>query len=132
MTGRRAIALVAATSAGLFLAAAAVNYTAQAREHGGPSSFGSWIEGAVRPPGPLPRGRGAALFQRYGCRACHTLDGYGASVGPVLNGVRERKTRDEIIRWLDDPARIKPGTKMPRFHFTAVEEQVLADFLMTR
>ena len=132
MTGRRAIGVMAAAGAGLFLAAGAANYAAQAREPGGPRSVASWAEGALRPPGPLPHGRGADLFQRYGCRACHTLDGAGAKVGPVLNGVRERKSRDEIIRWLDDPARIKPGTKMPRFRFTPVEEQTLADFLMTR
>ncbi len=132
MTGRRAIALMTLAGTLLFLGAGAVNFAAQARRRGGPSSVPGWLAGAVRPPGALPSGRGAALFQRYACRSCHTLDGAGAKVGPVLNGVRLRKTRDEIIRWLDDPARIKPGTKMPRYHLTPVEEQILADFLLTR
>ena len=80
----------------------------------------------------MPEGRGEELIQRHGCRLCHAIDGTGGAVGPDLSGVRDRKTRAEIIEWLDDPARIKPGTIMPRVPLTPVEQQLLADHLLTR
>lgn len=132
MGGGRAIAATAGALLGLLVLAAAVSVGAQRAAPGGPGSIGEWAARAVRPPGPLPSGRGEALFSRYGCRLCHTLDGRGGLVGPTLNGVRDRKTRAEIIEWLDDPQKIKPGTIMPRFHLTPLEKQVLADHLLTR
>ncbi len=132
MRGGQAIGVVSGAIAASFLLAGAASYRSQARAADGPATVGEWAWRAVRPPGPLPTGRGAELIQHYGCRSCHTLHGTGAHVGPVLDGVRRRKTREEIIRWLDGPQRIKPGTKMPTFGFTVVEEQLLADFLLTQ
>ncbi len=132
MRGGRAIVSSVLGGLAMLTVAAAANYGVQAASPSGPGSLGEWATGAVRPPGPLPEGRGEELIQRHGCRLCHSIDGTGGSVGPDLSGVRSRKTRAEIIEWLDDPARIKPGTTMPRFPLSPVEQQLLADHLLTR
>ncbi|MBI4532226.1 MAG: c-type cytochrome [Candidatus Latescibacteria bacterium] len=72
------------------------------------------------------------LIREYGCLSCHKLDGIGASVGPILNGVRTRKTREEVITWIQDPKAIRPETKMPKFPFSEVEIRTIADYLMTK
>jgi cytochrome c oxidase subunit 2 len=132
MRGFVAVPVVIAAGLALFAGAAAVSFLERSGGPEGPATLVEWAARAVRPAGPLPSGRGAELVARYRCLVCHTLDGRGAHVGPVLNGVRERKTRAEIIRWLDDPQAVKPGTIMPTFHFTPVEEELLADYLLTK
>ncbi len=132
MRGGQAIAATAGAGLALLVVAAAANYGVQAASPSGPDSVGAWATGAIRPPGELPTGRGEELIQRHGCRLCHVIDGAGGSVGPDLAGVRRRKTRAEIIDWLDDPGRIKPDTIMPRFPLTPVDQQLLADHLLTR
>lgn len=132
MRGTAAIFTVLGASVAAFGAAAAASYLERARGAGGPATLAEWAARAVRPPGPLPAGRAAELIDRYRCLLCHTLDGRGAEVGPVLNGVRARKTRAEIIEWLHDPQAKKPGTSMPTFPFTPVEEQLLADYLLAK
>jgi cytochrome c2 len=69
---------------------------------------------------------------RMGCLGCHTLDGRGAKIGPVLNGVRGRKSREEIITWLRDPQAVKPGTIMPTYSMSELDRQMIADYLITR
>ena len=79
-----------------------------------------------------PAGGAVTLIREYGCLSCHKLDGIGASVGPVLNGVRTRKTREEMVTWIRDPKAIKSGTKMPRFPFSEAEIRTIVDYLMTK
>ncbi|HVY61781.1 MAG TPA: c-type cytochrome, partial [Planctomycetota bacterium] len=95
-------------------------------------TLADWAVGAVRPAGDAPQPGAPQLIARMGCLACHTLDGRGAKVGPVLNGVRSRKTREEIITWLRDPQAVKPGTIMPAFSMSELDRQLIADYLLTR
>lgn len=134
MSGSRALLLAAAVGGLLVLAAGGASLLAHERALS-PEAARRWAVGAIRPPDA--RFRVAAdgaegLVARYGCLSCHTLDGAGADVGPALNGVRERKTRDELLLWLDDPQAIQPGTRMPDFDFNGTELQVLADWLLKR
>ncbi len=61
---------------------------------------------------------GRVLMERNGCFACHALDGFGGSIGPVLNGVNKLKNREEMFRWIDSPWSVKPGTKMPQYNLS--------------
>ena len=45
---------------------------------------------------------GAALFTAYLCNTCHSLDG-SPGVGPTLQGVGSRLTRDEVVQSLREP-----------------------------
>lgn len=47
------------------------------------------------------------------CVACHSVAGTGGAVGPALDGVATRFSREELDRWLADPTAVKPGTAMP-------------------
>lgn len=134
MDGRTSLRRLLFAGSLLFLVAAAASLLAREGSLA-PGAAARWARGAVRPEGTLfqvPAGSPEELIRKYGCLSCHTLDGAGAHVGPVLNGVRERLTREEIRTWLSGPWRIKPGTKMPDFGFTETELRVLADYLMTK
>jgi cytochrome c2 len=130
--GPTAIALALGIAATCLGAASGASYVAQARAEGGPASLAEFAARAVRPAGPLPAGRGAEVLARYGCLSCHAVDGRGARVGPELNGVRGRRSREEIIEWLRDPQAMKPGTAMPTFGLSRTEREMLADYLMTK
>jgi len=66
---------------------------------------------------------GRTLMERNGCFSCHSVDGFGGQIGPGLNGVKQRKTREELFKWIQSPWSIKPGTKMPQYNLS--EETIL-------
>lgn len=79
--------------------------------------------------------RGAQYLEDWGCTACHTIPGIpeaNALVGPPLTGWARRvyiagslpNTPDNLIRWIQDPQAIEPGTAMPNL---GVTEQVARD-----
>ena len=51
---------------------------------------------------PMMAKRGATLFLRRGCYACHTL-GKGPLEGPDLSGVTDRRTHEWLQKWLKNP-----------------------------
>ena len=65
------------------------------------------------------------------CRACHAVGGAGGVVGPALDDVKTRKTREEMTVWIRDPQKIKPGTAMPQIPLTDVQLNEIVDFLMS-
>lgn len=65
------------------------------------------------------------------CAACHSVGGAGGVVGPPLDEVRNRKTRDELLAWIADPQKIKPGTAMPQIDMTEAQRTEIVDFLLS-
>jgi len=63
------------------------------------------------------------------CVACHTISGQGGKVGPALDGVGDRKTREELMVWLRDPPKVKPGTAMPKLPLSEADISELAAYL---
>jgi mono/diheme cytochrome c family protein/glucose/arabinose dehydrogenase len=62
------------------------------------------------------RERGRAAVARLGCAACHAeaFPGVAASPpGPSLADVGQRVNRSWLLDWLADPAKIRPGSRMP-------------------
>jgi putative heme-binding domain-containing protein len=47
---------------------------------------------------------GRMVYQRYGCAACHTIDGVGGVVGPELSGIGTRRSLAHLRRSVTDPA----------------------------
>lgn len=70
--------------------------------------------GGVAPPGDAERG--SALFERNGCRGCHTVNGFGTARGPDLTGVGARRGPAYLREAIVDPAAALPRglTAMPR------------------
>lgn len=63
------------------------------------------------------------------CMGCHTVDGKGGNVGPVLNGVGTRMTAEQIDAFISDPQKIRPGTKMPNLGLSPELRKDLVPFL---
>jgi cytochrome c oxidase subunit 2 len=82
----------------------------------------SWTGGVVG-----DAAKGAALFQRSACVACHTINGTPAQgkVGPNLTHVGSRQRiaaerlpndPESMALWLHDPPALKPGALMPNLN----------------
>lgn len=63
------------------------------------------------------------------CIACHSLEGQGGTIGPSLDGVGARRTKDYIVAWLTDPYAIKKDSKMPKLPLTQEDITELSAFL---
>ncbi len=82
---------------------------------------------AALPPDPPPADPTAANvgpslvgFEGYACVSCHLWkreqmsESDPGAIGPELTTVTRRIRRDWFERWMEDPARIHPGTVMPQ------------------
>jgi cytochrome c len=102
--------------------------------------------GALAPPvKAVPGGdpeRGRAAISRYGCGACHAIPGVVAAhgqVGPALGGVAGRaviagrlaNTPDNLVRWIQHPQAVAPGTVMPEMGVTEADARDIAAYLYT-
>ncbi|MDP4219693.1 MAG: cytochrome c [Bacteroidota bacterium] len=75
---------------------------------------------------------GLKIMQRYGCFLCHRIDDFGGEIGPKLNAVKDRKTRQELFAWIKSPKSIKPNTIMPEFHLSDDEILRIISYLETK
>jgi len=86
--------------------------------------------------------RGRAKIREYGCGSCHMIPGItGADgrVGPPLDHWSRRvfiagqvpNTLDFLIRWIEVPQAIEPGTAMPNLRVTEGEARDIAAYLYT-
>jgi cytochrome c2 len=76
-------------------------------------------------------GQGIRLVHEKSCMVCHTINGAGGHVGPVLNGVTDRHDEAWLHTWLRDPQAVREGTRMPNFHFTEDEISAVVEYLKT-
>ncbi len=61
---------------------------------------------------------GFAAF-RVHCSKCHQMNGEGGTIGPELNvplNPFEYRERDWLRAWIDDPAKLRPDSRMPAFN----------------
>ncbi len=90
--------------------------------------------------------RGRELFAAKTCNTCHTVRGHAAAgiLGPDLTHVGSRSTiaggllennREQLHRWISNPAAVKPGNKMGkayvdnRITMTPEEETAIVAYL---
>jgi mono/diheme cytochrome c family protein len=71
---------------------------------------------------------GQAFYSAQGCDTCHSIAGRGGSMGPALNGVGAKLSRDQILRVVKDG---KADTTMPALPSGTTDQQIneLVDFL---
>ncbi len=95
---------------------------------------------AVTPGGDPEAGKIAIMA--YGCGACHTVPGVrGANglVGPPLTRFARRSfiagevpnTFENLVRWIEAPQDVEPGTAMPNLGVVAVQARNIAAYLYT-
>ena len=86
--------------------------------------------------------RGKAAIAMYGCGSCHTIPGVrdaNGTVGPPLMMWSRRtyiagevpNTPDFLIRWIEMPQAIEPGTAMPNLGVTEGKARDIAAYLYT-
>ncbi len=105
-----------------------------------PAAFDRWLAAQARPATPTPS-RGARLFASYGCGGCHSVRVIGpvARIGPDLTHFGSRPTlaagilpmtHANIAGFVRDPAKTKPGVRMPAFpQMSAAEADQIASYL---
>lgn len=70
---------------------------------------------------PAAATRGETLFKESRCITCHAINGRGGTLGPDLGHVASKVREAWLIEFLQDPARVLPGTRMPRYRFSVAE-----------
>jgi ubiquinol-cytochrome c reductase cytochrome b subunit len=74
---------------------------------------------------------GALVYMNSGCGNCHTVNGVGMQVGPRLNGVSRRHTRDWVERHFADPPALSPGSIMPPYRFARADMDRIVTYLFS-
>lgn len=76
-----------------------------------------------------------AAMNKYNCVNCHTIDGApgnkNAIAAPRLNQIGLRRSKEWIMRWMENPPAIKPGTVMPIFPLLLEQQEAIADYLIS-
>jgi cytochrome c oxidase subunit 2 len=106
-------------------------------------AFTAWLA-RQRAPAAEPTGlaaEGKALYARSACVGCHRIPGVSeGKLGPDLTHFGSRRTLaagmlpmtlDNVAAWIENPAALKPGTKMPAFPLTKDETRALAGYLVS-
>ena len=75
---------------------------------------------------------GARLFTDQGCYGCHRIGAFGTPIGPELSHVGAQYSREDLVRWLSDPASQKPNAHMPKLDLSPADVAALAAFLSTQ
>lgn len=65
------------------------------------------------------------------CSACHSIAGTGGNVGPQLDTVKQRYSKEDLIEWLKDPQKVKPGTAMPNLGLSDEKIGEIVEYLLT-
>lgn len=85
---------------------------------------------------------GRELVRSLGCGSCHTIEGLRDArgvVGPPLTGFARRKMiagtvpnrTGNLVRWIEDPPSIQPGTAMPNLGVSPLQARHIAAYLYT-
>lgn len=108
-----------------------------------------WLTGCAAggrtPPAEVPDGNpamGRLAIERYGCGTCHSIPGVrGAdgTVGPPLDRFGRRgyiagrlpNSGPNLIRWIQHPQQVEPGTAMPDQGVTELDARDIAAYLFT-
>lgn len=86
--------------------------------------------------------RGTKLIEQYRCGACHVIPGiHGANgmLGPPLLWFSRRtfiagevpNKPENLVRWIQSPKSIEPGTAMPELGLSEQEARDVAAYLYT-
>jgi len=79
---------------------------------------------------PRSVAEGAVVYQNNRCAMCHLANGTGKKLGPPLNGVGQKRTRQWIIEHFINPQKLSPGSTMPPYPLPEKEMAALTDYLM--
>lgn len=75
--------------------------------------------------------QGQRLFEQIGCTGCHLVDGYEniPKVGPSLRKISAKLDPGWMMRWIENPHKFRPRTRMPNFELKQDEALAIAAFI---
>jgi ubiquinol-cytochrome c reductase cytochrome b subunit len=73
---------------------------------------------------------GAMIYQQNRCGVCHQVNGVGMKLGPALNGVAQRRSREWVEEHFREPQKMSPGTSMPPYRFSSREMDRVTSYLL--
>jgi len=108
-----------------------------------PGDFEAWVRAQQRPAARDERvAAGRRVFETTACINCHAVGGTPANgrYGPDLTHLMSRSTiasgaapntPENLRRWIDDPATIKPGSLMPAMKLPDADLEALVAYMQT-
>ena len=69
------------------------------------------------------------IYQQQQCGTCHIVNGIGVQLGPVLNGVTDRRTKQWIEVQIRSPKRHSAETMMPAYDINPRDLDGLIEYL---
>jgi len=72
---------------------------------------------------------GAKIFIANDCAQCHQLNGVGDALGPPLNGIGERQSREWIQEYLGNPQKFSKDSIMPAYEFDPKDLNLITDYI---
>jgi ubiquinol-cytochrome c reductase cytochrome b subunit len=73
--------------------------------------------------------QGAMIYQMNMCGTCHVVNGMGATIGPPLNGVGQRRTKEWLVEHFRNPQKFAPDSIMPPYDFSPNEMEAIVAYL---
>jgi mono/diheme cytochrome c family protein len=74
---------------------------------------------------------GKKVYEKYGCRACHSLGEKDGRIGPALDRAGFMSNADWLYRWVKETQAIDPHTKMPTLGLTDEEASAIVAYINT-
>ncbi|HEU4340250.1 MAG TPA: c-type cytochrome [Candidatus Binatia bacterium] len=74
---------------------------------------------------------GQRMFEQIGCTGCHLVQGYEniPKIGPSLRKISAKVDPGWMVRWIENPHKFRPRTRMPNFEFKPDEAVAIAAFI---
>ncbi|MBH0192006.1 MAG: c-type cytochrome [Nitrospira sp.] len=76
--------------------------------------------------------RGKRLYEnKYGCNACHNVNGEGGKIGPALDRAGFRLNSTWVYRWLKNPQAMDAHTRMPALGLNDADAKAVTMYVET-
>ena len=73
--------------------------------------------------------RAGGIYEMNGCGNCHVANGVGVPVGPPLNGLAKRRSKEWIEKHFASPQAMSPGSIMPPYKFSAADMEAMVAYI---
>jgi mono/diheme cytochrome c family protein len=74
---------------------------------------------------------GAMVFKANQCGTCHTVNGEGMKIGPALNGLSQRRSKEWVGEQIRNPQSHSSETMMPPYKLSQSEMESLVTYLLS-
>jgi ubiquinol-cytochrome c reductase cytochrome b subunit len=74
---------------------------------------------------------GVKVYVASACNTCHKVNGMGGAIGPALNGLAYRRSKEWVNAHFLEPQKLSPGSIMPPYHFTEHDRDSLVLYLFS-